>query len=342
VDTLRAFHEELRAIRVLDPACGSGNFLYIAMAVLKRIELEVGREIEAITGHPELALEEVGPAQFCGIEVKPWAREIAELTLWIGFHQWWRRTHGHTQPPEPILVDTGTLECRDAVLAWDDVSEDPERARPDPTPWIPNPVTGDLVPDPQRTLPYIEHIRSSPAEWPCADYIVGNPPYMGNKRMREAFGDGYVDALRAAYPEVPESADYVMYWWHRAAEEVVAGRTRRAGLITTNSITQSFNRGVLSRALERGVGIAWAIPTHPWVDETGSAAVRVAMTVIEREPATAVRVEVNDNAQVVRQMEVARLNSDLSAHADVPGAVEEPLLANAGLSSRGFTLLTST
>lgn len=339
VTRLRDFHAELRDIRVLDPACGSGNFLYMALSALKRIELEVIRETEAITGTPELQIEEVDPGQFHGIEIKMWAREIAELTLWIGHHQWWRQTHGRTQPPEPILKDTGTLECRDAVLAYDEVREDPERARPDPTPRIPSPVTGELVPDPERSLPYVEHVAPQPAEWPQADYIVGNPPYMGNKRMREAFGDGYVDALRAAYPDVPESADYVMYWWHRAAGEIAAGRTRRAGLITTNSITQSFNRSVVSTALENGVGIVWAIPSHPWVDEAGSAAVRVAMTVIELEPSTAVRVEVDEEAGILRQMETDRLNADLSAHADVPRAADESLLANEGMSYRGFSLV---
>lgn len=153
VKRLRDFHAVLRAIRVLDPACGSGNFLYMALSALKRVELEVIRETEAITGTPELQIEEVDPEQFHGIEIKPWAREITELTLWIGHHQWWRQTHGHIQPPEPILRDTGTLECRDAVLSYDGVREDPERARPDPTPRIRSPVTGELVPDPERRLP---------------------------------------------------------------------------------------------------------------------------------------------------------------------------------------------
>lgn len=336
---LRDFHAELRTIQVLDPACGSGNFLYMALSALKRVELEVIRETEAVTGTRELQIEEVDPSQFHGIEIKMWAREIAELTLWIGHHQWWRQTHGRIQPPEPILKDTGTLECRDAVLAFNEIREDPQRSRPDPTPRVTSPVTGELVPDPERMLPYLEHVAPRAAEWPKANFIVGNPPYMGNKRMREAFGDGYVDALRAAYPDVPESADYVMYWWHRAAEEVAAGRTTRAGLITTNSITQSFNRTVVSHALEKGVGITWAIPTHPWVDEAGSAAVRVAMTVIEREPSAAIRVEVDEEARIVRQLETNRLNADLSAHADVPRAADEPLLANTGLSSRGFTLV---
>ena len=84
------------------------------------------------------------PRQFHGIEVKPWAREIAELTLWIGYHQFWRESHGGRTPPDPILEDTGTIECRDAVLAWDEIVHRPDKDRPDPTPRIKHPVTGEL------------------------------------------------------------------------------------------------------------------------------------------------------------------------------------------------------
>lgn len=336
---LRTFHERLRSIRVLDPACGSGNFLYIAMEALKRIELELRRELEAVTGQPELSIEEVGPAQFHGIEVKLWAREIAELTLWIGFHQWWRRTHGHAQPPEPILQDTGTLECRDAVLARDSTREDPSRSRPDPTLRMPSPVTGELIPDPNAVLPYIEHVGARQAPWPVADFIVGNPPYMGRGRQRDAFGDGYVDALRASYEDVPDNADYVMYWWYRAAREVAAGRAKRAGLITTNSIRQRHNRAVVEAAAAGGADVIWAVPDHPWVDETGSAAVRVSMTVVGRTPGARMLVEVDNEARVVRERRVPRLNADLSPHADVPRAAGVPLKANQGLSSQGFILV---
>ncbi len=231
---LREFHKWMRGLRFLDPACGSGNFLYVTLNMVKRVELEVLRAIEEITGNPELGIEEVGPWQFHGIEVKPWAREIAELTLWIGYHQFWMEHHKGVNPPEPVLQDTGTLELRDAVLAWDEIVEIPEKSRPDPTPRIVHPVTGKLVPDPNARLPYYEYRGARQAPWPQADFIVGNPPYLGNKRMREAFGDGYVEALRGAYPAVPDSADLVMYWWHRAALEVSAPRSHRAGLITTN------------------------------------------------------------------------------------------------------------
>lgn len=340
LERLRAFHHELREIRVLDPACGSGNFLYIALDVMKRLELEVLREIEGLSdGQSDLEIEEINPSQFYGLEVKAWARELAELTLWIGYHQWWSRTHGGARPPEPVLKDTGTIEHRDAVLAWDDIIEDPARARPDPTPRIPHPVTGKLVPDPEAKLAYYRYDGAREAEWPEAEFIVGNPPYMGISRQRDAFGDGYVDALRGAYPEVPDSADFVMYWWHRAAREVAEGRTIRAGLITTNTITQSQNRVLLDQAAERGARVMWAVADHPWIDESDSAAVRVALTVIAREPASATLVEVDDEAEVVREVEVERLNADLTAHADVAAASRVALEASRGLGSRGFQLI---
>lgn len=335
---LRDFHGWMRNLRFLDPACGSGNFLYVTLSIVKQIELEVLREIEAITGYAELGLEEVGPWQFYGIEVKPWAREIAELTLWIGYHQFWMENHGGVQPPEPVLRDTGTLECRDAVLAWDEIVHVPEKDRPDPAARITHPVTGKPVPDPEARLPYYEYRGARRAKWPQADFIVGNPPYMGTKRMRDAFGDGYVDALRSTYRKVPDSADYVMYWWHRAAEEVAEGRTIRAGLITTNTITQRQNRAVISDAADQGACVAWAVPDHPWVDEAGAAAVRVAMTVIARDPARAVLVRVDNDAEIRSEFTLGRMNSDLTAHADVAGAASVPLQAAAGLSSFGFMI----
>ncbi len=108
-ECLRDFHAWLRELRFLDPACGSGNFLYVTMHTVKRVEVEVLNELANLTGNRELRFQEVDPSQFYGIEVSPWAREIAELTLWIGFHQFWRRAHGDVQPEQPILRDTGTL-----------------------------------------------------------------------------------------------------------------------------------------------------------------------------------------------------------------------------------------
>jgi hypothetical protein len=336
---LRDFHDWLRGLRFLDPACGSGNFLYVTLHMVKRTEMEVLAAIEEITGHPELSLDDVGPQQFHGIEVKPWAREIAELTLWIGYHQFRLENFKGGKVPEPILQDTGTLEQKDAVLAWDEIVEVPEKSRPDPTPRIKHPVTGKMVPDPEARLPYYEYRGAQRAEWPQADFIIGNPPYLGSARQRDAFGDGYVEALRNAYPNLPDTADYVLYWWARAAREVSVGRTIRAGLITTNTITQAQNRAAVQAAAEKGVQVVWAVADHPWVDESGAADVRVAMTVLEKDSTSATLVRVDSLGQIVSQIQVERLNPDLSPHADVGGAAAVPLVANRRLSFRGVSLI---
>jgi hypothetical protein len=340
VKQLREFHEWMRGLRFLDPACGSGNFLYVTMAAVKRIELEVLNELERVAGREqkEAVLEEVHPRQFYGIEVKPWAREIAELTLWIGYHQFWRETHGGRTPPDPILEDTGTIECRDAVLAWDEILHRPEKDRPDPTPRIVHPVTGELVPNPAARLPYYQYVGAKKAQWPRADFIIGNPPYMGQSRQRDAFGDGYVDALRRSYGKVPDSVDLVTYWWYRAADAVARGSALRAGLITTKSIAQGQNRSIIEAAQYAGATVTWAIPNHPWIDDTGGAAVRVAMTVLSNGGALARWFEVDDRGEIVQGQVVERLNSDLSPHADIASASKAPLLSNAGVCSDGVKL----
>ncbi len=350
VKELRDYHAWLRGLRFLDPACGSGNFLYVTMAAVKRIELEVFAELERVghkdrksdhRGQLEQVLEEVHPRQFHGIEVKPWAREIAELTLWIGYHQFWRETHGGRTPPDPILEDTGTIECRDAVLAWDEIVHRPEKDRPDPTPRIRHPVTGELVPDPEAKLPYYEYVGARQAEWPEADFIVGNPPYVGNKRMRHALGDGYVEALRAAYPEIPEGADLVMYWWHTAAQKIAGAEAIRSGLITTNSITQPTHQPIIGRAQRGGAVVLWAVPDHPWTDEVDGAAVRVAMTVTGRSPAMVRWSEVSADGSIAKVVTTLRLNDALSPLADVARAAATALVANSGLCWQGYKIVGS-
>ncbi|MDZ4258156.1 MAG: type IIL restriction-modification enzyme MmeI [Gemmatimonadales bacterium] len=342
VKELLTFHAWLRKLRFLDPACGSGNFLYVTMAAVKRIELEVFAELERVRGREqkEAIVEEVHPRQFHGIEVKPWAREIAELTLWIGYHQFWREAHGGRTPPVPILEDTGTIECRDAVLAWDDIVHRPEKDRPDPTPRIVHPVTGELVPDPDAKLPYYEYVGARQAEWPEADFIVGNPPYIGNKRMREALGDGYVTALRKTYLSVPETADLVMYWWYRSGRLAANDAGFRAGLITTSSIRQISNRGVVQEFLNGGGEIVWALADHPWVAESSDdAAVRVSMTVLGHSAKGARIGMVGFGGERIMECNVTRIHSDLSVGADVSVTAQMALIANTGVVSRGYQLV---
>ena len=285
-DVLHAFQRHLAQVSVLDPACGSGNFLAASYDILKRMEGEIQRRLVDLgeTGRA-LALEGVlvTPAQFQGLEVKPWAAAIADLVLWISHLQWFHRQHPGQPAPEPVLQAYGNIHRQDAVLTWKGTRET-GRSRWDGHTFKTHPVTGKPVPDETAQTPILEYLEPKPAKWPEADFIVGNPPFLGNKRMRDALGDGYSEALRKTYPDVPDSVDFVLYWWHKAAEAVRSGRTRRFGLITTNSLTQTFNRRVIAHhcgAKKQPLKLLWAIPDHPWADE--GAAVRIAMTVGGRE-----------------------------------------------------------
>lgn len=293
IKVVRDFHHRLCHIRVLDPACGSGNFLYVTLDLFKRIEAEVLAFLTQLgdTAH-FLDVEglSVTPQQFLGIEIKPWAKEIAELVLWIGYLQWHFRTHGRTPPREPVLHDYRNIECRDAVLAYDRIvaAVDPKTGKPisqwDGKTFKPSPVTGEDVPDERARVPLRRYVNPRRAEWPEAEFVVGNPPFIGNKRMRAALGDGYVEALRTAHADVPDSADYVMFWWNQAARLVRSRTLRSFGLITTNSITMTYNRGLVAAQLDEGtLRIRFAIPDHPWVDTVDGAAVRVAMSVVDAE-----------------------------------------------------------
>ena len=174
--------------------------------------------------------------------------------LWIGYLQWHIRTRGHNSVATPVVHNYGNIECRDAVLAWDSQEPAYDKAGQLLTRWDgrtfkTHPVTGEPVPDEAAQVPQWRYVGARQAAWPQADFIVGNPPFIGAASMRAALGDGYVLALRGAWPEVPESADLVMFWWHHAALQVACGLARRMGLITTNSLRQTYNRRVVQGAL---------------------------------------------------------------------------------------------
>jgi len=344
---LHDFQRHLAHVTVLDPACGSGNFLATAYDVLKRLEGEVQRRLEDLgeTGR-SFALEGVlvTPGQFVGLEVKPWAAAITDLVLWISHLQWFHRQHPDLAPPEPVLQAYGNIQCRDAVLTWSG-TRGTDRTRWDGRTFKVHPFTGNEVPDETAQVPIIELLDPRPAPWPEADFIVGNPPFLGNARMREALGDGYAEALRGAYPDVPDTVDFVLYWWHKAAEAVRSGRTRRFGLITTNSLRQVRQRGVIAYHInaKNPLKLLWAIPDHPWTDE--GAAVRIAMTVggLEGQPWLGCVVdehrddspEAEAQAIKVEGLAVNLINEDLSAGANVSNA--RALRANAGLVCEGMT-----
>jgi hypothetical protein len=352
-DVVGEFHRQLCTLRVLDPACGTGNFLYVALDTFKRLESEVLALLDELGDTQAAFGARVSPAQFCGIEVKPWAREIADLVLWIGFLSWNARISGKAAAREPVLEAYGNIECRDAVLAWDAIEPvlDPE-GRPvtrwDGASTRTHPVTGKEVPDEAKTVPVERYVNPRPAAWPQADFIVGNPPFIGGWKIRQAKGDGYVDALWSVYSNVPEKADYVMYWVDKAADIARRKGAVRFGLITTNSVGQVFQRRVLAAYLddaEAPLRIAFAVPDHPWVQEADGAAVRIAMTVGEAVDASVAELAVlatvvsegdEPSKVLLSERRVARIGADLRAGARVSDAVA--LKANDGVCSPGVQL----
>ncbi len=348
---VQKFHHRLCTLRVLDPACGSANFLYVTLEHLKRLEGEVINQLEAL-GQQQDQLgfegETVTLAQLRGIELNERAAALAELVLWIGYLQWHIRTRGRASVATPVVHNYGNIECRDAVLAWD--AQEPAydstgqlRTRWDGVTYKTHPATGERVPDEAAQVPQWRYTGARQADWPQADFIVGNPPFIGNKRMREALGDGYVEALRAAWKGVPESADLVMYWWHHAAQLLASGQVQRMGLITTNSLTMVFNRRVVQAALDQGTHLDMAIADHPWVDSSDGAAVRIAMTVLAAGSGEGELLTVTSEQPGAHgEMEVAICSSQGVIHADLSVganvAATQPLRAMQGISSPGVKL----
>jgi type II restriction/modification system DNA methylase subunit YeeA len=226
-----AFIERLAQFRVLDPACGSGNFLYVALRSLKDIEHRANLDAEAL-GLPR-GFPRVGPECVLGIELNPYAAELARISVWIGEIQWMRR-NGFDAARNPILRPLETIECRDAVL-----NEDGARA-----------------------------------QWPEADVVIGNPPFLGGSKMLAELGDSYTSALRAAWPAVPGGADLVCFWFSACWDQLVKNSLRRVGLVSTNSIRGGANREVLKPIVKHGrIYEAWS--DEGWTVE--GAAVRVSI-----------------------------------------------------------------
>jgi hypothetical protein len=353
---VRAFHARLCAVRVLDPACGTGNFLYVTLELMKRLEGEVLDLLADLApgegDRLEVAGASVDPHQFLGIEKNPRAVPVAELVLWIGYLQWHFRTRGSAPPAEPILRDFRNIREGDALLTYG--REEPERdAKGGPvTRWGGrtklHPITGEEVPDETDRVLVLRPVAPKPTEWPEAEFIVSNFPFVAGKDLRAELGDGYAEALWATYPKVPPSADLAMHFWWKSAQAVARGKapvTRRAGFITSNSIRQVFCRRVVAEAMEAKapVHLVFAIPDHPWVDGQGTAAVRPAFTVIEAgagDGTLATHASEMPGADGVPVVTFAtargRINADLTIGADVKAA--KPLRANERLSSPGFKL----
>jgi hypothetical protein len=362
IEAVHQFYRQLCSVRVLDPACGSGNFLYVALEHMKRLEGEVLDTLHAL-GESQQALEHTGltvdPHQLLGIEVNPRAAVIADLVLWIGYLQWHFKTRGDAQPPLPVIRNFHNVKEADALITWTGREPAMDENGVPVTVWDrvtlkEHPATGEKVPDEMARIPVYEYSGVKKAKWPDADFVVGNPPFIGGKDIRAWHGDGYAFAIREAYDDVPESADFVMYWWERAAELARASKLRRFGFVTTNSITQVFDRRVVAQnlnATKDPLSIVFAIPDHPWLkalaDEeeaaTRHAAVRIAMTVGERGEHKGHLYRVtregdahSEGTDVELAERTGRIFADLRIGVDVASA--QTLRANEDLSCRGVVL----
>lgn len=322
------FHDKICATRVLDPACGTGNFLFVALEQMKRLEGEVLEAILDLGGQEALALEnQIDPHQFLGMEKNERAAAIAELVIWLGYLQWYFRTQ-KGMPNDPVLRDFKNIKVMDAVLTWDGY----------PVPKVETKDGKQIETYPNARKP----------AWDDAEFIVGNPPFIGGKDIRAELGDSYAETLWSVHGDINDSADFVMYWWDRAASELTRKKTplRRFGFVTTNSITQVFSRRTVARHLDakKPISLLMAIPDHPWTKATEkAAAVRIAMTVAAAGKHEGALREVTresaldtDEPVIDLNIKFGRINADLTVGSDLNAVVE--LRANEGLSSRGMSL----
>jgi len=279
------FAERLAHVTVLDPACGSGNFLYVAIHLL----LELEKEVIAYAASHWLALfPHVRPTQLAGLEINPYAQELAQVVIWIGYLQWMYH-NGFRAPTNPVLEPIESIRLMDAIL---DLS-DPENPKE--------------------------------PEWPEAEFIVGNPPFLGDKKLRAGLGHEYTDSLFKSYSErLPNQADLCCYWFEKARSAIERGKCLRAGLLATQGIRGGANRRVLERIKETG-DIFFAESDRPWILEGANVHVSIVGFDAGRE-----------TDRVLDGRAVQRVNANLSSETDVTYARELP--ANAQVSYIGVSL----
>ena len=250
--------DRLKNYRVLDPACGSGNFLFMGLKTLKDIEHRSHLEA-AVLGLDREADLVTGPHNMLGIELNEYAAELARVTVWIGELQW-RLLHGYEFKTNPVLEPLDHIECRDALLEF---PAEPSSDSPNKLPLPLEEGRGEGRP------------RIIEAEWPKADIVIGNPPFLGGSKKRRELGDAYFNALDTVFSgRVPGGADLVCYWFDKARLAIARKDLSAAGMVATQSIRSGSNRVVL-HAIRKETQIFDAWSDEAWVNE--GAAVRVSL-----------------------------------------------------------------
>ncbi len=276
--------EELSAVRVLDPACGSGNFLYLALRRMLDLWHEA-RNFSAEHGLHIIIEKQVHPQQLFGLETNIYAQELASVVVWIGYLQGLNE-HATVWPTEPILRKLDNIQQRDAILTHDAKG---------------NPIE---------------------PEWPQVDFIIGNPPFLGDKKMRHELGDVYVNELRQVFSgRIPGQSDLVCYWFEKARTQIEDGKARRVGLLASQAIRGGGNRVVLERIKQTG-DIFCAISDRDWILE--GANVHVSLICFD---------DGREEKKQLDGLQVPTINPDLSGAANTSDAVGLP--ENEGICSVG-------
>ncbi len=300
---LAAFLKKLRTITVLDPACGSGNFLYVSLQMLLDLEKEVINFAAQLGFQYDL---EVGVQQLRAIEINPYAFELAQVSVQIGWLQW-RRDNGFDNDRTPVLQNLDGFQNEDALL----VSHFHGKAKT-----LKEAQAGEHTGDDALKF-YTER------EWPAADVIVSNPPFLGGSKLWEELGRHYQKQLWGIYDgRVPGFADLCCYWFEKARQQIENGKCKRAGLLATQGIRGGANREVLKRIKETG-DIFFAASDRDWILD--GASVHVSM------------VSFDDGSEKERTLDgksVTTINANLSATtADITTAAR--LSQNLGVGFMG-------
>ena len=280
---LEDFRRRLASVTVLDPACGSGNFLYLALRCLLDLE-KAAIDYAAGQGWHGLS-PTVQPNQMLGIELEHYAAELARTALWIGYIQW-HQSNGFPYIRQPILTPLDTIRRGDAILDWSD---------------------GGNAAEP---------------EWPAAEFIIGNPPFLGRRSWNRNFEREYTIAVDRVYKDtMARSSDLCCYWFEKARRQIVAGKTVRAGLLATQNIRATFSRGVLESINESG-GIFMAYPDRDWLLD--GASVHVAIIGFD---------DGSETEKTIDDKRVNRINANLTSGVDI--TIAKRLSENAGIAFRG-------
>jgi hypothetical protein len=299
---LSAFHNKLAAITVLDPACGSGNFLYVSLHLLLDLEKEL------ITFATQLGFKfepRVNVQQLKAIELNAYAFELAQVAVQIGYLKW-RRDNGFPNEREPVLQNLENFQNEDALL----VPHFRSKAKS-----LKEAQAGEHFAD--DALKFYTERR-----WPTCDVIVSNPPFLGGSKIWEELGREYQSELWRVYEDrVPGFADLCCYWFEKARDLIEHRNCKRAGLLATQAIRGGANREVLKRIKETG-DIFFAISDRDWILD--GANVHVSMVGFDKG---------FEKFRTLDGRAVDEINSNLTAHADVTAA--KRLAANQDIAFSG-------